>query len=351
MTLVTMTAPESGPVAVRQGGLVIPGTEVAFGGFASLLGFPSVEASGRNPATERDVYLLGMTDAGLQLARVDVNDINKYGKYSYFHPQFLNFSNQSPDPQTRDSRALYLSGTFTSGTIFYSPYFTTFIMVYFNRMADSTFYIRFLDLERNHGDSDTWIRGGKGGMGIQAEDAEALLWYSWSPEQPLYVSPTGKGGFNYAGTAHPEYFNRQYYAASLYPDGTSAVQRRNNWYGAELVKEADASSDGRHLLLSWTSQIKGGFGTGVYEIQLAKVEFDDIPSRSSSAGSSLPPSSPAPTQDTEPAQPPDCGLRCLGRKNSGNGLMRPLAIKLIKGWVGLALMCGLQAAWEALQTV
>lgn len=98
--------------------------------------------------------------------------------------------------------------------------------------------------------------------------------YVWSAEQMLYASPPGKGGFNYAGTAHPEYFNRQYFSQSLYPDGTPIIQRQNLWYGSTILEETDAGGDGRHLLLSWTSQIQGGTDNGIYQIWLAKVEFD-----------------------------------------------------------------------------
>ena len=151
-------------------------------------------------------------------------------------------------------------------------------MVYFNKHVDSTFYIRYLDLDQPVQQNDsTWARGGKLGVGIQAEDAEALVKYSWSSEQKLYVSPTGAGGFNYAGISHPEYFNRQYFAQSLYPGGVHAKQRQNDWYGADLVTEANAKGDGRHLMLSWTSQVHGGMDNGIYQIYLAMVEFDDVP--------------------------------------------------------------------------
>ncbi|KAL9101038.1 MAG: hypothetical protein Q9163_003653 [Psora crenata] len=278
MTLITITAPSSGPVATRQGNLVIPGTEVGFGGFSTLLGRKSTDTAMAHDNEHRDVYLLGVTASGLQLARADVNDLNVFSKYIFWEPRNLNFSGTPPEKGLNDKKHIYMPGTFSSGSVFYSPYFSTFIMIYFNKMVDSTFYIRYLDLSSPLADDATWVPGGKNGKGVEAEDAEALVKYSWSAEQKLYVSPPGKGGFNYAGTPHPEFFNRQYFAKSLYPDRTPTKQRVNDWYGSSLVPEEEAGSDGRYLLISWTSQKVGGMdNNGIYEIQLALVEFDDIP--------------------------------------------------------------------------
>lgn len=286
MTLIAITAPSSGPVATRQGDLIIPGTEIAFGGFSTLLGYVSTAES--EDLSVRDVYLLGMTGGGLQLARVRLDDIEAYNKYTFFNPKDLNFSTVSPSLDVTDYTEIYLPGTFSSGSVSFSPYFGTFIMVYFNKMVDSTFYIRYLNIEDPEGSDPIWIKGGKDGKGIAAEDVEALVKYSWSPQQTLYVSPPGKGGFNYAGMAHPEYFNRQYFAKSLYPDDMPDGQRKNAWYGSHLVAEANAGGDGKHLLLSWTSQVRRERDAGIYKVQLAVVEFDDIPARpgaSSSSGS------------------------------------------------------------------
>lgn len=286
MTLVSITAPKSGPVAARQGDLVIPGTQVAFGGFAALLGSPSTNISEQSDTNECDLYLLGMTNAGLQLARVNINDLITYSKYEFFQPHNLNFTETPPDPNLTNYEQVYLAGTFSSGGVFYSPYFLTFVMVYFNKMTDSTFYIRYLDLNTPLSSDPVWIRGGNNGTGIVHEDAEALVKYAWSTEQVLYKSSPGPGGFNYAGTPHPEFFNRQYFARSIYPDTTPDAQRRNAWYGSDLVPEAGAVRDGRHLLLSWTSQLHGGLDAGIYQIRLAVVEFGDIPAHASSSVSS-----------------------------------------------------------------
>ena len=122
MTLVTIKAPSTGPVATRQGDLTIPGTEVPFGGFATLLGFTSSQAAG-NDSHSRDVYLVGITNDGLQIARVALDDVTVYAKYSFFDPQSLEFTNLSPDLNITDYRKIYLPGSFSSGTIFYSKYF------------------------------------------------------------------------------------------------------------------------------------------------------------------------------------------------------------------------------------
>ncbi|KAI4108246.1 MAG: hypothetical protein L6R37_001119 [Teloschistes peruensis] len=275
MTLISITTSSTGPAARRQANLIIPGKEVAYGGFSSLLAGST--AAKVEHLRDRDVYLIGSAAAGLQLARAKVGDLTDFSKYSFWDPMHRKFTKKSPDPAEKDYRKVYLPGSFSSGTIFYSPYFHTFIMVYYNKFVDSTFRIRFLHLNAPGSNDPVWITRGKHGKGIAAEDVEALVRYGWSPEQELYRSPAGKGGFNYAGVAHPEYWNRQYYARSLYPSGTSASQRQNAWYGSKVVSEKAAGGDGKHLLLSWTSQTKGGFDSGIYEVRLAKVEFGTIP--------------------------------------------------------------------------
>lgn len=292
MTLISISASSNGPVAKRQGDLIISGREVAYGGFSSLLGYTSTA----NPQDldKRDIYLLGITDGGLQLARSRVEVLTDFSKYRFWDPVQLTFINTPPKLDEKDYKKIYLPGSFTYGSVFHSPYFNTFIMVYFNKFVDSTFCIRFLDLNNPIGQDPIWPKQGKNGTGIAPEDIEALVKYPWSPEQELYRSPPGKGGFNYAGMAHPEYFNRQYFAPSLYPPGTSASRRRNLWYGSNTVSEKDAGGDGKHLLLSWTSQLRGGFNNGIYQVQLAKVEFDTIPENSdgnfpsAAASSSMP---------------------------------------------------------------
>ena len=61
------------------------------------------------------------------------------------------------------------------------------------------------------------------------------------------------------------------------------------------------ATDGQYLLLSWTSQVVGGgLANGIYEIQLAVVQFDAIPTTSDSdpAGTGNP--FPSPTAHSNP---------------------------------------------------
>ena len=275
MTLIAVTASSAGPTAIRQGDLVIPGTEIPFGGFSAIMGFKSTDESSDRDEGDMDVYLMGTTNTGLQLARVGLDDLNDYSKYIFWNPKIAVFSAAPPMPSENDTALVYLPGSFTSGNVFYSHFFGTFLMIYFNKMVDSTFYIRYLQLDEPLAQEDkTWSSGGKNGNGITAEDAEALVKYQWSAEQKLYQSPTGKGGFNYAGNAHPEYFNTQYFPQSLHPPSrTKAATQRNKWYGSGLISQKDGGGDGKNLLLSWTSQE----GNGIYQVELAVLTFDDIP--------------------------------------------------------------------------
>ena len=136
-------------------------------------------------------------------------------------------------------------------------------MVYFKKNGDSTFYFRYLNLAKDIYDGKSF------GSAIQSTFVEYLSEFQWSAEAVLYESPPGPGGYNYAGTAHPEFFNRDYYSGL----GLGEV---NPWYGQNVVAVPAARDDGKHLMLSWTSQLQGGANTGVYQIVMAVVEFNDL---------------------------------------------------------------------------
>ena len=285
MTLVTVTAPPNGPQAVRSnGGLVFPDTTVQFGGFAVLFGSPSKASGSQTPKDNRDVYILGATSAGLQLARAPMDDIADPTAYTYYSPSNRTFGSIAPSINITNRPDIYLTGSFSSGTLFYSPYYTTFLLIYFNNFADNTFYVRYLDLTKPvDSTSKTWPAGGGNGTGITIDDAEAILYYSWSDEQVLFKTQPGPGGFNYAGAAHPEYFNRQYYPQSkfFYPSSQSLATRKGDWIGVSIVP-ADIVPDGNCLLLSWTEQLNGDLNAGIYQIQLAVIRFSPLENKNSS---------------------------------------------------------------------
>lgn len=269
MTLISIEATSSRPIASRVLELLFPGNELGWGGFAALLG-TRVEDSAPTSHDEPDVYAFASIDAGLQVARAKLGEIHKREAYTYFQPSTCSFVPARPDPNPTNDSLVYLPGSFSSGSLFYSPYIYTFLLVYLNNLADSTFRIRYLDLHKPICSTGRWTTDGKDGRGISADDAEAVVRYAWSPEQTLYVAPAGAGGFNYDGFAHPQFFNRRHY-----PRWVSSVE--NDWYGAAVVPEDDAGGDGKHLLLTWTSQEQGGnYGDGrYYQVMMAKVEFGD----------------------------------------------------------------------------
>ncbi|KAI9737001.1 MAG: hypothetical protein M1834_000590 [Cirrosporium novae-zelandiae] len=275
MALISLSAPSSGPLATRIGSAIFLANEVPFGGFASILGTASLSTASQRPSNDQDVYLLGKTDYGLQLARVPLTNLSSFNAYTFFDPLTHDFTTTAPNRNTTSASQLYLSGSFSSGSLFYSPYFSTFILIYFTNLADSTFYVRFLDLSAPlNTASEDWPPNGKNGTGISASSAEALAHYAWSPPQPLYKSPPGTGGYNYAAFAHPEYFNRQYFPPSFYIPEAPTCDKRNEWFGTGIISESAAGGDGKHILLSWTEQeAKGSIG---YQIKLVKVEFDAI---------------------------------------------------------------------------
>ncbi|KAL8873582.1 MAG: hypothetical protein Q9174_000974 [Haloplaca sp. 1 TL-2023] len=353
MTLITLTA-GSAPVATRQKNLVVSGSQVPYGGFSALIGHTTATKP-QDPGV-RDVYLLGMTDGGLQMARVRQNQLSDFSNYAFWDQRQLKFTGTPPKPSENNYRKIYLPGSFSSGSVFFSPYFNTFIMVYLNRFANSVFYIRFLDLNDPFEDDQVWAERGKHGKGITADDVEALVKYAWSPEQELYKSKPGKGGFNYAGMPHPEYFNRQYYASSAFPKSTFGTKTVNPWYGSSVVAEKSAGGDGKHLLLSWSSQLTGGFDNGMYDIQLAKVEFDEQPKNpgkefpSAAASSSMQTSSFAPStsipsasrsalHSSTPTKSASTALTSVG--NAGHGVPNPWDqdLQLVFGrYVGLVVL-------------
>jgi hypothetical protein len=268
VTLITIRAGHAGPTASRAVDILFSTEDVPYGVFIAIVGLGSDKLN-------LDVYLFGIANSGLQLARVESTAMKNLKAYEYFERASCSFTSTSPNPMNANLSSIYLAGNFSSGSIFYSPFLKTYLMVYFNDQADSTFYIRYLDLESLVCPTKAWVKGGKYGKGIEAEDVEAVIRYGWSSEAVLYRSPPGPKGFNYAGLAHPEFFNNQYYARCMYWYQGIDSDMESGWIGGGLVEQEQAGVDGRHLLLSWTSQEEGLNGHGRYQVMLAKVELDN----------------------------------------------------------------------------
>jgi hypothetical protein len=289
VTLITIRAGLAGPTASRAVDVLFSSEDVPYGVFATITGQGSDKF-------DLNIYLFGLVNSGLQLARVKIADVKDFNAYEYLEPASCSFMSTSPSLVNDDLTSVYLAGNFSSGSIFYSPFLKTYLIVYFNNQADSTFYIRYLDLETLVCPAQAWIKGGKNGNGIQAEDVEAVFRYAWSSEQVLCKSPAGPKGFNYAGLAHPEFFNNQYYAKWMYWNQGMDSEMESGWFGGGLVGQEQAGGDGRHLLLSWTSQEEGLNGNGRYQVMLAKVEFDTATMQSSA----IPPATPSHTTTPPP---------------------------------------------------
>lgn len=151
--------------------------------------------------------------------------------------QYIFFDSSSSfglnSPLHTSATATFLNGTFSSGNIFFSELYQTFLIIYFNRLVDNSFYIRYLDRERPlfdlkgaaHKDDATWGIN----KNLTANDVEAIVRYAWSSQYKLYETKQGKGGFSYAGSVSVNYF------AGL--PGIKEKSDKTNW-----------------VLLTWTEQ-------------------------------------------------------------------------------------------------
>ena len=141
--------------------------------------------------------------------------------------------------QASDSKAYFIAGAFMDVDVFYSPRHLTFIIVYMNIYADSTFYYRYLQAPQA-------IRPSYAGGIPSADYVENILQHPWSPEQVLYKSSPGlTGRYTYAGGVHQGYF---------YAD--------------------DITNGGRKMLLSWTAPTGQDPASVNSEYQIVTAEID-----------------------------------------------------------------------------
>ena len=123
--------------------------------------------------------------------------------------------------------------------VFYSPRHLTFIIVYMNVYADSTFYFRYL--EADQGILPPFAPGGN----TNADYVENIFKYAWSEEQVLYkASPGLSGKYIYSGGIHQGYFGSN-----------------------------DITNGGSRMLLSWTAPtgLDPSSFTSEYQIITAEI--------------------------------------------------------------------------------
>jgi hypothetical protein len=174
-TLVEITAdPAAGPKVER----VVPqlfysGESPLYGGFSTIV---SRDAS--------DLYLFSKEwDAstltgGMRVARVSATSYKDHAQYTYWDG-----ATWSSDlaAASKAPAGLLFSANLSTGDVFWSEYYNTYMAVYFNSFADSTFYMRYA------------LDGTVTGM--------------WSDEIKLAVTQPGTGlqPYNYAGHAYPSF--------------------------------------------------------------------------------------------------------------------------------------------------
>jgi len=135
--------------------------------------------------------------------------VAKKWQYTYFDTASRVFNSISPSHDSHT--ATFLNGTFSSGNLFFSEFYQTFLIVYFNRLVDNSFYIRFLD--RQHplyimkAGRIQYDAGWPINKTLTAGDVEAIGHYTWSGQYKLYETEQGKGGFSYAGSVGVDYFS------------------------------------------------------------------------------------------------------------------------------------------------
>jgi len=161
-TLIEVTASDSGPIFTRTLDTLFTSDEVSYGSFGT--------AMARYPM----LLMFGNTKNGIKVARVAPESRTDKSQYTYWNGSAYT----SAMPSSSSTSDIIIPGDYSSGTIFLSPYFGTWVFIYFNGYADSTFRMVY--------------------------SLSGTVLGPWSTEQVLYKTsvPTGQN-YNYAGHAYP----------------------------------------------------------------------------------------------------------------------------------------------------
>jgi hypothetical protein len=217
----------NGPIATRKVDLMFKQTEISWGSFGAIRSW-GTDGIGGNTGK---VYLIGAIGvSSLVVARVNAATIETKSTYEYW-----NGASWTLTMPTATKAFSIMTGSFSSGDIFYSPYHRTYIFVYMNNLADSTFHYRYLL-------APAAIIPSTG-----TDTVEAIVKYSWSAEQTLLKTPSALSGqYTYAGGIQAGYF------------------------GAD-----DITNGGLKMLLSWSSPT-GQLGNSAltqYQIPTAQITW------------------------------------------------------------------------------
>ncbi|KAJ4304694.1 hypothetical protein N0V90_000221 [Kalmusia sp. IMI 367209] len=175
-TLVEITAdPITGPSVER----VIP--QLFYEGEAPLYGVFSTIVSHES----NDLYLFSSEfdastlSGGMRVAKVSTTSYTDRSQYQYWDG-----ASWSTDLNTasKAQEGLLFTSNLSTGDVFWSNYYNTYMVVYFNSFADSTFYMRYA--------------------------LEGTVTGKWSEEIKLFATQPGTGPgetYNYAGHAYPTF--------------------------------------------------------------------------------------------------------------------------------------------------
>ncbi|KAI5811147.1 hypothetical protein DFH27DRAFT_648518 [Peziza echinospora] len=219
--------------------------DISWGNFNALVGSCGVGvgvqgngSANTNGDGRKCIYPIAIGARGLFLAKASLENMWDKTNYTYYSPPNTAFL-RNPPTHTSPT-APFLTGTFSSGQIFFSAVYNTFLIIYFNRLVDNSFYIRYLDLSlplsnQSTRDGITWYAHRE----ITAQDVQAVVKYAWSRQYRLYETKQGKGGFSYAGGVAGSYFEGGY-------------ERNPTGFGRE--GRGRGGDEREFVLLTWTMQ-------------------------------------------------------------------------------------------------
>ncbi|MCJ1241857.1 hypothetical protein MMC14_009863 [Varicellaria rhodocarpa] len=176
-SVVAVTVSSTGPMVERTVPQLFYAGEIIYGGFSAAVS-----------NIDGNILLFAAAGNGVKVARVAPTEYTDRTQYTYWTG-----TNWSQTPPSADSTTAnifsvpvcslsgdcnYFSAGGSSGDIFYSPYFKTWLAVYFDGFPDNTFRFRY--------SLDGQVTG------------------AWSDQMDLYETVQGNT-FNYAGHAYPGY--------------------------------------------------------------------------------------------------------------------------------------------------